>query len=178
MLTCVHQSIRNLTVLKSTFVGCFRKHRAHRMRLWGICCVQEHWGRGGKRSNGSDSFAPPCTPPTFHLRFLSSSRRVTQTFPPCVQLAQDLPASISASACLPELICFAEAYRRGNASILATSSKNSSCQIQSAKKYRPPDTDYAFSLNLPKQTPFFFPSPNLPTKPASCLSLFLPWEEK
>lgn len=96
MLTCVHWSIRILTVLKSSFVEFFccsffyfffallqtqRWHEAVRMRRWGIRPEQERRGRSGKRSKGSDSFAPR-TPPPSHLRFLSSSRpRVLQSNP-------------------------------------------------------------------------------------------------
>lgn len=143
------------------------------MRRWGIGPEQERRGQSGKGSKGSDSFAPH-TPPPSHLRFLSSSRprvSLSRTFSPSVQLAQTPLDSISVPAGTLRR-GFAEAYGRGNTRTLATFSKNPSCQIQSAKKYGPRDTHYGFSQNPPRQTRFFFSSPDPPPN-TSLLPRFL-----
>lgn len=140
------------------------------MRRWGIRPEQERRGQSGKRSQGSDSFAPH-TPPPSHLRFLSSSRprvSLSQTFSPSVQLAQTLLDSISVPACLlPEPIAGALQKRTEEGTLARLPP---SCQIQSAKKYGPRDTHYGFSQNPPRQTQFFFSSPDPPHKTS-----LLPW---
>lgn len=74
------------------------------MKRWRIRTEHGQWGRSGKGSKGSDSFAPRTPPPT-HLRFLSSSRfSVFQSnlssFPPSL-LKIYWPALQCLPACLP-----------------------------------------------------------------------------
>lgn len=136
------------------------------MRLWGILPEQEWRGQSGKRSKGSDSFAPH-TPPPSHLRFLSSSHprvSLSQTFSPSVQLAQILLDSISVPACLPE------PTEEGTLARLPPFPKihhvKSSQQRNTAH-----ETHIMVFLKTPLwQTRFFFSSPDPPPKTS-----LLPW---
>lgn len=75
------------------------------MWRWGIRPEQEQWGRSGKRSKAVTHLHRAlllrliCV---FSLLLVPVS--LSQIFPPSVQLAQNLLASISTSACLPEPI--------------------------------------------------------------------------
>lgn len=152
------------------------------MRRWGIRPEQERRGQSGKRSKGSDSFAPH-TPPPSHLRFLSSSRprvSLSQTFSPSVQLAQTRLDSISVPACLPEPIAGALQKRteQGTLARLPPFPK-----IHHVKSSQQRNTAHETHIMVFLKTPqdkhdSFSPLQILPPKPASCLGFFLPWEEK
>lgn len=144
------------------------------MRRWGIRPEQERRGQSGKRSKGSDSFAPH-TPPPSHLRFLSSSRprvSLSQTFSPSVRLAQTLLDSISVPARLPEPIAGAlqKLTEEGTLARLPPFPKIHHVKSSQQRNTAHETHIMVFLKTPPRQTRFFFSSPDPPPKTS-----LLPW---